>query len=400
MNVPDSVSYWQSSFPTPTLAQTPPDEVDLAVIGGGVLGVSAAYWGARSGARVALLEQQGIAWGASGRNGGFVTEGAALPYLSAIAKFGRDTARAIWRVTAENRSLARQIIGEERLDCWYREAGNLSFALSEAEMEGIVANVHALNADGFPVEALTRAQTQALVGTTLGPAIEGARYASYAGLVHSTRLVGGLAEAAAARGAALVEATVTGITPTHVVTTRGTIRARAVVVAANAWISRLVPAARDIIVPVRGQALSYAPIAPVFGPGMGASITPTGEYWQQTLDGSIVIGGCRAARPDKDVGALRHDTTEDVQAGIERVLPELFPALTGLQVSQRWAGPMAFTPDYLPVADRAPGEANIWYAGGFCGHGMPFGIVFGKLLVQAALGGDARALAPFGVSRW
>ena len=61
-------------------------------------------------------------------------EGAALSYTSAIKRFGRDTARAIWQVTCDNRALARQYIGEERLDCWYREAGNLKFSLSESEL--------------------------------------------------------------------------------------------------------------------------------------------------------------------------------------------------------------------------------------------------------------------------
>jgi glycine/D-amino acid oxidase-like deaminating enzyme len=60
---------------------------------------------------------------------------------------------------------------------------------------------------------------------------------------------------------------------------------------------------------------------------------------------------------------------------------------------------MAFTPDYVPLADHAPGEPNTWYAGGFCGHGMPFGLIFGKLLAQAALGGDVHPLAPFRLGR-
>jgi len=399
MNHPDTTSYWQATYPTAPLGQTLPAGVDLAVVGGGILGAATAYAAARDGARVALIEQQGVAWGASGRNGGFLTEGAALSYTSAIKRFGRDTARTIWQVTCDNRALARQIIGEERIDCWYREAGNLHFSLSPAEQEEDAATVEAMRADGFGAELLTRAQTQALVGTELGPMIRGARYASYAGLVHSTRFVGGLAAAAQARGAALVEATVTRIEHGKVTTSAGAIKARAVVIAANAWISQLVPDTRDIILPVRGQALSYAPTAPVFGPGMGAAVTPTGEYWQQTLDGSIVIGGARAVRPDKDVGALRHDTTGDVQQGIEAVLPALFPALPPLQVTRRWAGPMAFTPDYVPLADHAPGEPNIWFAGGFCGHGMPFGLIFGKLLAQAALGGDVHQLAPFRMGR-
>lgn len=400
MDSPDTLSYWQASAPTPPPADPLPARADIVVVGGGVLGAAAAYFAARDGARVALVEQRGLAWGASGRNGGFITEGAARSYRSAVEAFGRDAARRIWQLTAENRGLARQVIGGERIDCWYREPGHLDFALSAEEADMDAANAAEMRADGFAADYLTRDQTQSLVGTELGPTIHGAKYASYAGLVHSTRLVAGLGAAARRRGAALCAATVTAVEPGRVVTDAGAIETAGAVVAANAWISQLVPAARDAIVPVRGQALCYEPIAPALGPGMGTSMTPTGEYWQQTLDGTIVIGGCRAAQPGREVGVLRHDTTPDVQQAIEGVLPTLFPALRGLRVSRRWAGPMAFTPDYLPVADRAPEAGNTWYAGGFCGHGMPFGLIFGQLLARAALGGASSDLDLFSISRF
>lgn len=399
MESADTLSYWQASAPTPPPADPLPAQADVVIVGGGVLGAAAAYFAALEGARVALLEQRELAWGASGRNGGFITEGAARSYRSAVDAFGRETARRIWELTADNRDLARQVIGGERIDCAYREPGHLAFALSAKAADTDAANVAALRADGFAADFLNRDQTQSLVGAELGSTIHGAKYVSYCGLVHSTRLVAGLAMAARKRGAAICAATVTAVEPGRVVTDAGPIKTAGAVVAANAWISRLVPAARNVIVAVRGQALSYEPIAPVFGPGMGAAITPTAEYWQQALDGTIVIGGCRAAAPDRDVGVLRHDTTPGVQQSIEGVLPTLFPALRGLRVSRRWAGPMAFTPDYLPVADRAPDAGNTWFAGGFCGHGMPFALIFGKLLARASLTAAPADLRLFSIDR-
>ena len=88
-----------------------------------------------------------------------------------------------------------------------------------------------------------------------------------------------------------------------------------------------------------------------------------------------------------DVGIRRAEPTRDVQSALETVLPRLFPKLTELRVAYRWAGLMAFTPDYLPVAGRVPETTNIWAAGGFCGHGMPFAIRVGQFLAQAALAG-------------
>jgi gamma-glutamylputrescine oxidase len=133
---------------------------------------------------------------------------------------------------------------------------------------------------------------------------------------------------------------------------------------------------------------------------VGAAVTPTGEYWQQALDGSIVLGGCHAVAPNGEVGLRESATTSAVQAALEGVFPRLFPNLTGLHVARRWAGLMAFTPDYLPVADRAPGLPGVWVAGGFCGHGMPFGIALGKRLAEAATSDTSpRAIAPLRLDR-
>ena len=81
-------------------------------------------------------------------------------------------------------------------------------------------------------------------------------------------------------------------------------------------------------------------------------------------------------------------------------MPRLFPELAGLRVAQRWAGPMAFTPDYLPVVDRAPGMSGVWVVGGFSGHGMPFGMCLGRALAETVTSGaDSSALAHFRLDR-
>lgn len=112
--------------------------------------------------------------------------------------------------------------------------------------------------------------------------------------MHSARLVRGVVEAAIRHGAKLSIATVVRIDQRDgervVVTDKGEIRTQAVVLGLNAWSRQIAPAFNGIITPVRGQIMNTAPIAPVFAHGMGTDITPTGEYWQQTLDGSIVLG--------------------------------------------------------------------------------------------------------------
>lgn len=369
-----------------------------------MLGSATAYWLARVGVKVALLERTMAAYGATGRNGGFVTVGPAEAYPDAIKRLGHETARAILTLTLDNLALLRRVLAEEEIACAYREPGNLNIALSEAQYSGLARNVAALQADGCPATLLDRKQVQELIGTPLGEEIIGGKFIPELGLVHSARLIQGLMGAAQRHGAQLCATTVRWLSydsaGVAVHTVHGTIHADAVVVAANAWTDEIIPGLAGLITPVRGQALAYAPLPPVFPMGMGASVTSTGEYWQQTLDGSIVLGGCRQEAPGQDVGVRVMQPTQEVQAALERVLPRLFPALAGLQVAQRWAGLMAFTPDYVPIADRVQDMPGVWAVGGFCGHGMPFGMRLGQLLAEAITQGTApAALAPFRLDR-
>jgi glycine/D-amino acid oxidase-like deaminating enzyme len=404
-DVPES--YWQATSSSHTRrAARLPARTNVVVIGGGLLGVASAYWLARSGVAVVLIEQGDLASGATGRNGGFMVAGTAERYPAAMARLGHATARAVWQFTLDNRALLRRVLAEEAINCDYREPGHLHLALGDAQLAQLADDVAALRADGFAADLLDRRQLQALIATSLGPAISGGVFAPEDGLLHSAQLIHGLALAAERHGAVLVTGTaLTNLAPDPdgdgllARTTRGELRANAAVVAANAWLDQIIPALVGHVTPVRGQALAFAPTPATFAHGMGAALTLTGEYWQQAPDGTIVLGGCRAVAPFQDFGIRDSRPTPEVQAALEQVLPSLFPALAELRVVQRWAGSMAFTADYLPIADRAPDLPNTWVVGGFCGHGMPFGLRLGQLLAQAAVDGMPPALTPFRLDR-
>lgn len=398
------ISYWHATFDPLVPDDEMPSTAEVAVIGGGMLGCWTAYWLARAGVPVVLLERDAIGWGATGRNGGFLVGGTASGFGALAKTIGEDAARQVETLAAEGRDLAECVIDEERIACDFRMPGTLLLALSDDELAGMRADVGALAKSGFAGEVLDRTQVQAMIRTPLGKEIAGAVYARSGALVHSERYLCGIAAAARRHGARLVRAEVTGLVPegdaTRVETTAGSLSAERVIVALNAWTDELVPALAGKVVPVRGQILAYAPTAPVFEAAMGAAVTPTGEYWQQAPDGSIVIGGCRQDAPNGDVGVRDMTPTDDVTDRIERVLPRLFPELTDLAVARRWAGLMAFTSDYVPVADAAPGMPGVWVGGGFCGHGMPFGPRVGQLLAEAAMTGSTpEALTPLRIDR-
>jgi gamma-glutamylputrescine oxidase len=136
----EPTSYWQRSVLPTRLSVDLPSVVDVAVVGGGVLGAATGYWLARAGAAVVLLERTGLASGATGRNGGIVSIGTAESYPRAIARLGHATVRAVWMLTLENRALLHQVLSEERIACDYREVGHLSLAVGEEHRRRIRAD--------------------------------------------------------------------------------------------------------------------------------------------------------------------------------------------------------------------------------------------------------------------
>ena len=397
-------SYWQKTVTPIPLSSDLPALVDVAIIGGGILGASLSYWLARAGVNAAVVERTALAFGATGRNGGFVSIGTAESYSDAIKRLGRESARGVLKVTLENQVLLRHVLNEEQIACDYHEPGTLSLALTADHLIKLKQDVASLQVDGVTASLLDGKRVQELVGTPLGPEILGSEFMPGQGVIHPILLVQGLMEAAWLRGARAYAATVLQLSPDGagvlVQTTQGSLHAGTVIVAANAWIGEVLPSLARLITPVRGQVLAYAPHSPVFTMGMSAPITDTGEYWQQRSDGTIVLGGCRAAAPGWDVSVRLNEPTTEVQMALEQIFPRLFPALDGLQVVQRWAGLMAFTPDYLPIVDRVPSLPGVWVAGGFSGHGMPFGIRLGQLLAEALTSGTwPAALRPFRLER-
>lgn len=373
-------------------ASTADEAGEVVVIGGGIVGAATAYWLARMGAAPLVLERSLPAAGASGRNGGLCVPGPAAAYADLAQSGGRELARKITNDTIAGYRMLCDIVAEESIDAAFRPRGHLTLALSQAEYEAQQRNAAMMAEDGFAVRTVDALAAREWISTSLADDIPGGLYIADAAQLHSGDLVHGLMAAAMRRGARLrTGAAVTGIEVyrdgARIRVGRELIVAKSVCVSANAWTPQILPELTPYITPVRGQALSYAAIPPVFSAGLSAGITETGEYGQQLPGGEIVFGGCRTLAPGRDVGVHGFDVHPDVQRGIEEVLPRLFPRLRLGRVVDRWSGTMAFTRDHNPIVDRLPGS-SIYFAGGFSGHGMPFAMLFGQWLAQAALTGE------------
>jgi len=409
IQIQEPSSYWQetarrTTTSAPILSTDLPPSIDVAIIGGGILGASIGYYLARIGIKAAILERTALAYGATGRNGGFVSIGTAEPYAAAILRLGHETARAVLTVTIDNQVLLRNILAEEEIACDYAEPGRLSLALNEDQLHNLKQDTAAFQTEGIAANILNREEVQALIKTPLGEEIVGGKFIPGQGVVHPLRLVQCLVEAAQRRGMQVYLATVQQLisdgTSILIHTSHRILRAGTVIVTTNAWTGDILPQISQLITPVLGQVLAFAPTSPVFPIPISASITPTGEYWQQRSDGTIILGGCRADAPNHDIGILPNQPTPEVQSALEQIFPRLFPQFKGLQIKQRWAGPMAFTRDYIPIIDRLPNSPHIWVAAGFSGHGMPFGLRLGQLFSQALTNNQwPGELEPFKIDR-
>ncbi|OJF16239.1 NAD(P)/FAD-dependent oxidoreductase [Couchioplanes caeruleus] len=358
-------------FPAPDAL---PPAADVVVIGGGLMGVSAAYWLARRGGSVLLLEARRLAWGASGRNAGI--------HLAGLQAMEDDT-------------VLRKVIGEEGFDPGYRRTGHLSLATSAGVWEQFRAEVARRPATATPLHALDRAACADLLRMRIAPHFAGGRWMPDGHVIQPARLVHGLAAAAQRYGVRIATRTralrvVAGRRAgMRVRTTRGTVEAGQVVYACNAEVTRFCPTLARFIRPVRGQVLATAPLPALFGPGMATDFGSV--YWRQASDGSIVIGGCRSASASDDADE-RLDLP--VQRALENFLPAAFPGFPRIEVRRRWAGVMDQTADGRPVIGAVPWAQRQWVIAGFGGHGMPPGIAAGAGLAEAMDTGCRTGPAP------
>ena len=358
-------SRWQPDDGEASSTTTPlPRSTNVAVVGGGVIGVACAYALAKRGLAVAVLEADRLAARASGRNGGFVVASA-----------------------AERRRL-RAVLAREAIECGYRETGHLALASSA----GVLDRFRDADAPDGRVEVLDRAACEDLLRLRFAARFAGGRWQPDAAQIDPYQLVLGLARAAERHGAELVTGCeVRGLAAgddgtIDLVTSCGHVEATHVVVACGLDTERLATAVAGLLRPVRGQMLAtVAGAQQRFRAGMAVDFGSV--YWRQEPNGSLTIGGCRSADPETET-TDRDALNPLVQDALERFLPDAFEGLKCPPVQRRWTGIMDETVDGAPLLGRASQDANLWVAAGFGGHGLPPALAAGEALARAIADGS------------
>lgn len=387
-----SVSLWQRSGAGGVI------RAGVAVVGGGIAGLSAAIAFERAGVDAVVLEARRTGAGASGRNAGYLMRGAADNYAAAVRAWGRERARTLWRWTERNlEALAAE--GVEAIGSFERRPSCL-VALDEREEAELRESARLLADDGFgvsliepgsgPDDAVWRSGRPRVGLVNPGDAvIDPCELVAFlrAGLERSRVLEGAEVGAIAGRpGGVRLE------------TSAGVVEAERALVCTNAWAGTLVPALRGVVTPNRGQMLAFRPErAPDAELAHAYYLDHGSEYVRRGPGGLVVLGGGRKHDADHERGFGEH-VTPGVQAWLEAYARGWFGG--GLRVEARWAGTMGFSPDGLPIVGAAPGEGvedgRVWVCAGFTGHGMSLAFTTARAAAGQMLGGEA---TPFGIER-
>jgi len=332
----------------------------VLVIGGGIAGTSLLHHLARRRISAVLVESQHLAFGASGRNAGFLLAGVADCYSEAVRIFGREKAREVWHITNENHD--RMLEAADRDDVGHRRLGSATLASGDEERARLEESSQLLRDDGFD----SSWDGQRLVNPRDGE-------------INPAAMVGALARRAKS-GAIREGVEVTSVVPGRVeVSVRAgdrECRAGVVILATNAYTSKLLP--QVTVQPTRAQMVASAPIYRTL------SAMPTYShfgyrYWRQLPTGEMLIGGWRDTSMETEIG-WDDQPSPGIQEHLDRKLESMSK---GAEVTHRWAGLMGFTETGLPLAGPVEGMRNVYLCAGFNGHGMGFAFMTAKQLVES-----------------
>jgi sarcosine oxidase, subunit beta len=348
-----------------------PPKAEIAIVGGGVIGLSIAYQLARNGlSDVVVIERGYLAEGASGRNGGGVRQ--------------QWSTEVNIRLMQESIELCKRFAVDLGVNVWFRQGGYLFLARNAKEVARLEKNIGLQNRCGVKTRMLEPREAKDIVPELDLTGIVGASYNPSDGILFPWPFLWGYARQAAAMGVRIFTQTpVTALAKQAsggytLQTPRGAVTARRVINATGAWspqLSQLIGVSVPTF-PIRHEICSSEPLKPFLRP-MVSELT-SGLYCSQSMRGEIVGG----------VSLPGHGSTYAMGSTLEflatyaRRLVRLMPILGEIKVLRQWAGPYDQSPDGNPILGPAPGHPDFFLACGFVGHGFMMAPIIGKLYAE------------------
>ncbi len=370
---------------------------DVAIIGGGFTGLWTALFLKELAPEkeIVLLEAERIAYGASGRNAGQVSETFDHSHGLAIQHFGEEEAAKLARLARSNLDEMEAFLEHEAIDAEFARVGQICLALKAEhtrEVDAALASARRLGIEDW--RKLDLDETRETLGSPLPLC---ALFAPKAATVHPAKLAEGLARIAGRRGVRIHERSPVLEIEAHSAGLRlaargGTLRAQRGILATNAYSHLLAPRLARRFLPLYDYVLTSAPLtAP-----QRASIRWQGRqgvtdfrsffnYSRLTADNRVVWGTSEAVYHRGNSVGAEHDHAPAIYAALEASFARFFPALAGLAFPYRWGGPIAATSRFTPFFGSLHG-GRLLYGLGYTGHGVGTTRLAGKLLAHLALG--------------
>ena len=388
-------SYWARIQAPQNPPLTEDVAVDVAVLGGGFTGLSAAYYirSLSPHKRVAVFEAQGCGNGASGRNGAMVLTMTADRYMRFSSAPAID--KKIYDLTVENIRTLSRFSAATGIDCNLETNGALQVLITDDDVKEAKAYVQKARALGIPVEFWEKPRVVGAIGSDV---YEGGFFDPNGGHVHPMKLVHVFKTAALNAGAEIYENTTIAHVeegPEHVLHTADghTVRAKSLVLATNAFTSRL-GFFRNSILPVHEYVAVTSPLSEQQLGEIGwRKRVPFNDsrtevfYLGLTEDNRIHIGG---GRPSYLFNGRAGDTSDAAShlAQLQRELVRIYPALSGVNFETAWDGVIDWSIDESPSVGCTGKYKNIFYGLGYSGHGVNLTSIFGRIIADLDAGRD------------
>lgn len=366
-----------------------PEKADVAIIGGGFTGLSAARTLAQRGARAVVLEAETIGWGASSRNGGMTLTGINPSMQFVTRKYGRELARRIFQCSLDAVATVEQIVKEENIDCGFARYGHLLTANKASHYRALADEVDFLERE---FNHHTRLLSAIDLGDEIGTRIyHGALLDELSGGLNPAQYVAGLAGAAVKAGAGLCpRAGVIRLERSQnrfvLETVRGRVEAQNVLVATSGYTGRATPWLQRRIIPIG----SYIIATEKLPDELAHEISPKNRMIFDTKhflnyfrlwENRLVFGGRAAFFPATE------STTRESAEILRREMVGVYPQLKDVKVEYVWGGSIDFTFDLMPHLGQSEG---VYHALGYSGHGVAMATYFGQSAANTILNGNVQ----------
>jgi glycine/D-amino acid oxidase-like deaminating enzyme len=381
-------NYWLTTVEMPRAEASPllPENADVAVIGAGFTGLSAARTLAKRGAKVAVLESETIGWGASSRNGGMVLTGMKLGVNQLISRYGRELAQRMYAASLASIDCVGQIVREEGIECDFSRSGHLEVACKQKHFDDYARQAEVIAREfNHELRVVERQDLSAEIGSNI---YFGGMVDEVSARLNPARYVAGLASAAIKAGVEIFEhARVEsleresrhGEAGWKLTTAQGRLWARDVFVGTSGYTGRATPALQKKIIPI-GSFIITTEILPE---KLARELSPRNRmiydsknylyYYRLTPDGRMLFGGRAAFFPENDQTVRR--SAEILRRG----MIDVYPQLSDAKLEYVWGGTLDFAFDIMPHAGQIDG---IYYAVGYAGHGVAMATYQGQKMAE------------------